>query len=158
MIAVGLIAVATMACGGVTPRSSPTSSTLPSPRAGATACPQTAAQITLAQRLAAGGIKVTAESTSTGEGLLPKAAGVCLIDVGNDSFEVAFFADAATASAVRVCETRSLDRYLYRLTDRSIDAAYPMYWSVSGATLIWTTKAELDDSLRRILNGVRPTC
>jgi hypothetical protein len=33
-----------------------------------------------------------------------------------------------------------------------------MYWSVSGATLIWTTKAELDDSLRRILNGVRPTC
>jgi hypothetical protein len=112
----------------------------------------------LVQRLAAGGIKVTAASTSTGEGLLPNATNVCLVDVGQDSFEVAFFAKAATASAVHVCETRSVDRYLYRLADRSIDAAYPMYWSVSGATLIWTTKGELDDSLRRILNGARPTC
>ena len=110
------------------------------------------------QRLAAGGIKVTAASTSTGEGLLPKAASVCLLDVGKDSFEVAFFADSAAASRVHVCETISGNRYLYRLEDRSIDAAYPLYWNIAEAVLIWTTNAELDVSLRRILSGVRPLC
>jgi hypothetical protein len=114
--------------------------------------------MSLVQRLAAGGIKVTAASTSTGEGLLPRAASVCLMDVGENSFEVAFFADTTTASAVRVCETRSGNRYKYQLEERTIDAAYPLYWSVYGAVLIWTTSAELDVSLRRILNGVRPPC
>ena len=80
------------------------------------------------------------------------------MDVGTDSFEVAFFADAPTASTIHVCETNSGNRYLYRLEDRTIDAAYPMYWSVAGAILIWTTTADLDGSLRRILNGVRPLC
>ncbi len=80
------------------------------------------------------------------------------MDVGKDSFEVAFFADAVTAASVHVCETRSGNRYIYRLDERSIDAPYLLYWSVSAAVLIWTTSAELDASLRRILNGVRPNC
>lgn len=89
---------------------------------------------------------------------MPKAAIACLMDVGKDSFEVAFFADAATASSVHVCETRSGNRYIYGLNERSIDAPYPLYWSVSAAIVIWTTSAELDVSLRRILNGIRPSC
>ncbi len=80
------------------------------------------------------------------------------MDVGRDSFEVAFFVDAATAAAVHVCEARSGDRYIYRLDERSIDAPYPLYWTISAAILIWTTSAELDVSLRRILNAVRPLC
>jgi hypothetical protein len=112
----------------------------------------------LVERLAAGGIKVTAVSGSTGEGLLPNATSVCFMEVGKDSFEVGFFTDAATASAVHICETRSGSRYLYQLDDRTMDAAYPLYWSVSSATLIWTTSGGLDGSLRRILSGVRPLC
>lgn len=143
-------------CGGTVPP--PGALHSPPPRAGTAPCPPTAAETTLVQRLAAGGVKVTAASGSTGEGLLPKAANVCFMEVGKDSFEVGFFADSATASAVRVCETRSGRRFLYQLDDRTMDAAYPLYWSVTAATLIWTTEAELDASLRRILNGVRPLC
>jgi hypothetical protein len=110
------------------------------------------------QRLATGGLKVTAASGSTGEGLFRNASSVCLIDVSKDSFEVAFFADPPKASAVHVCDSRSGNRYLYQLEDRTVDAAYPLYWSVSGAVLIWTPSADLDVSLRRILSGVRPLC
>lgn len=157
ILSFGLLAVAAMACRqGSHP---PNAIHAPPPaRAGAAPCPPTAAATSLVQQLAAGGIKVTAASTSTGEGLLPNAAGVCLMDVGRDSFEVAFFANAATASAVHVCETKSGNRYLYRLDERTIDAAYPLYWSVSATQLFWTTTAGLDGSLRRILNGVRPDC
>jgi hypothetical protein len=110
------------------------------------------------QRLATGGLKVTAASGSTGEGLFRNASSVCLMDVSKDSFEVAFFADSPKASAVHVCDSRSGNRYLYQLEDRTVDAAYPLYWSVSGAVLIWTPSADLDVSLRRILSGVRPLC
>ena len=152
-----LIAVAAMGCGGTTPASGTTNSP-PPPRAGAASCPPSAAETSFLQRLEAGGIKVTAASGSTGEGLLPKATRVCLMDVGKDSFEVAFFADSATAHAVHVCETPSGSRYLYQLEERTIDAAYPLYWSVSAATLIWTTSSGLDGSLRQVLKGVRPLC
>lgn len=157
ILSFGLLAMTAMACGQVSPPPNAIHSPPPS-RAGAAPCPSTAAAMSLVQQLAAGGIKVTAASTSTGEGLLPKAAAVCLMEVGHDSFEVAFFANAATASAVHVCETKSGARYLYGLDERIIDAAYPLYWSVSAARLFWTTTAGLDESLRRILNGVRPDC
>ena len=157
ILSFALIALAAMACGGTVPP--PIAKNSPSPpRAGAAPCPPTAAETSLVQRLAAGGIKVTAAAGSTGEGLLPKAGSVCFMQVGSDSFEVGFFADAATASAVRVCETRSGGRYLYQLDDRTMDAAYPLYWSVSAATLIWTSSSALDGSLRQVLKGVRPLC
>jgi hypothetical protein len=80
------------------------------------------------------------------------------MDVGNDSFEVAFFADSAAASAMRVCESRSGTRYLYQVNGQTIDAAYPLYWRVSGDLLVWTNSAALDVSLARALKGLRPPC
>jgi hypothetical protein len=157
ILIIGVNAVAALACG----RGGPPLNSLPPPpppRTGAAACPQTNVAVRLVERLAAGGIKVTAVSGSSGEGLFRNANSVCLFDVGKNSFEVASFADITTASAVPVCETKSGDRYIYRLDDRTIDAAYPLYWSVSGADLFWTTSADLDRSLRRILSAVRPLC
>ncbi len=150
--------VSESACGGTGPLPNPTNSALPPPRAGAIACPKVNAEIALVQHLASGGIKVTAVTGSVGEGLFRNAKSVCSMDVDKGSFEVAFFADAATASAVHVCDSRSGNRYIYQLEDRTIDAAYPLFWSVSGADLIWTPSAELDVSLRRVLGGIRPLC
>lgn len=155
---VAVVTLAASACGRVLPTPSPTPSQLPSPRFGGPACPLTAAESTLLERLAEGGIKVTAASASTGQVLFRQAASVCLMDVGNDSFEVAFFADNSAASGVRVCESRSGSRYLYHVDGQTVDSAYPLYWSVSADLLIWTNSSDLDASLRRALSGVRPQC
>jgi hypothetical protein len=155
-VAAAMLAAST--CGHVVPTSSPTPSQLPSPPVGGSACPPTVAEPTLLKRLAEGGIKVTEASASTGQALFRQAASVCVMQVGSDSFEVAFFADNSTTAAIRVCESRSGTRYLYQVDGQTVDSAYPLYWSVSGDILIWTNNLDLDASLKRVLNGVGPQC
>jgi hypothetical protein len=155
---VAAAAVVVLGCGRVVPPPSPAPSALPPPRAGSQACPPTAAEASLVRRLADGAITVTAVTASTDTALFPEAVGVCLMDVGGTSFQVAFFSDAAAASVVSVCESRSGTRYLYQVNGRTIDAAYQLFWSVSGALLAWTNSAGLDASLRKVLNGARPPC
>jgi hypothetical protein len=155
---VAAVTLSASACGRVVPIPSPTPSQLPSPRIGGPACPPAAAESTLLERLAEGGIKVSAASASTDQTLFRQAATVCLMDVGNNSFEVAFFPDNLAASGVRVCESRSGSRYLYQVDGQTVDSAYPVYWSVSGNLLIWTNSSGLDASVKRALSGVRPQC
>jgi hypothetical protein len=158
LVVAAVMIAAVLGCGRVVPTPSPSPSSLPPPRVGASDCPPITAEPILLARLANGGIKVTAASASVAAALFPTAASVCLMDVGGDSFEVAYFADTARASALRVCESRSTSRYLYQVNGRTMDAAFPLYWSVSDALLIWTKSADLDASIRRALNGVRAPC
>ena len=90
--------------------------------------------------------------------LFPQADSVCLMDVELASFEVAFFLSAPAAAAVRVCERPSGSGYLYRVDGLTFDAAYPLYWTLSGDALAWTSSADVDRSLRQILGGTRPRC
>lgn len=109
-------------------------------------------------RLAGAGIIVTAVSASTGEALIREALSVCLMDVGTASFEAAFFVDATAASAVHVCESRSGSRHLYQIDGQTVDAAFPLYWTVAGDGLVWTSSTELDRSVSQALGGTRPRC
>jgi hypothetical protein len=112
-------------------------------------------------RLAEAGITVTAASASTGEGVFPEAVGVCLLDVGTvgmASFDAAFFADESAASAVRVCESRSDSRLLYQVGGQTVDAAFPLYWTVATDVVVWTSSTDLDRSLSQALGGTRPRC
>ncbi|MDQ6796042.1 MAG: hypothetical protein M3067_14735 [Chloroflexota bacterium] len=110
------------------------------------------------RRLAGAGIFVTAVSASTGEALFPEALGVCLMDVGTASFEAAFFVDATAASAVHVCESRSGTRHLYQVAGHTVDAAFPLYWTITGDVLAWTSDTQLDRLLSQALGGTRPQC
>lgn len=80
------------------------------------------------------------------------------MDVELASFEVAFFLSAPAAAAVRVCERPSGSGYLYRVDGLTFDAAYPLYWTLSGDALAWTSSADVDRSLKQILGGTRPRC
>jgi hypothetical protein len=131
---------------------------LPPARSGATACLPTGGEATMLQQLAKAGLSVDAASASVASAFFPLAASVCLMDVGSESFEAAFFEQRSLAAAVRVCESRSGSRYLYRVGGRTMDSAYKLYWSVAGDALIWTQSSNLDISLRRDLNGVPPPC
>jgi hypothetical protein len=112
----------------------------------------------LLARLAEGGIKVNAVSSSTGEGLFRQATSVCLMDVEREAFEVAFFADSTAVAALRVCESRSGASYLYQVYSTSVYSPRPIYWSITDDLVIWTNSAVLDTRLKRALNGVRPPC
>ena len=131
---------------------------LPPPRGGGSACLPTAGEPALLDRLAANGIYVDAASTTTFEPLFPAAASVCLMDVGRDSFTVAFFNAGPSAAAVRICESRSGTRYLYSVDDVTVDSNRQLFWSLSGAFVLWTESAALDASLTRALNAKRPRC
>ena len=101
---------------------------------------------------------MTAVSSTTGEALFPEARSVCLLDVGTASFEAAFFIDASAASAIRVCETAAGNRRLYQVNGQTVDAALPLYWTIAGSVLAWTSSADLDRSLTHVLGGTRPRC
>lgn len=131
---------------------------LPPARSGATACLPTGGEATMLQQLAKAGLSVDAASASVASAFFPLAASVCLMDVGTESFEAAFFEQRSLAAAVRVCASRSGSRYLYRVDGRTMDSAYRLYWSVAEDALLWTDSANLDNSLRRDLNGVPPPC
>ena len=113
---------------------------------------------TMLGQLAKGGITVSAASASTFSAFFPAAASVCLMDVGSESFEAAFFGNYADVAAVHVCDSRSGTRYLYRVDGRMVDSAYRLYSFVTRDAVLWTASANLDVSLRRALNGVRPPC
>jgi hypothetical protein len=146
------------ACGPNPSTPSPTTPPFPSPRAGAPPCRTAPSEPALVRRLAQKGIFVTAVSASTGEALFPEALGVCLMDVGTASFEAAFFVDATAASAVHVCESRSGSRHLYQVAGHTVDAAFPLYWTMAGDVLVWTSDTQLDRSITQALGGSRPQC
>jgi hypothetical protein len=108
--------------------------------------------------LAGKGIVVNAVTASVGEALFPDAPSVCLMDVGSASFEAAFFADANSAQRVRICEGQSGDRHLYRVDGQTVDAAFPIYWTIAGNVVAWTSSIGLDRSMTDALGGSRPRC
>jgi len=154
----GTLLIALSACGTDLPTSTPLPFPLPSPRAGAPACPTVESERALVAALAGKEIVVTAVSASVGEALFPSAPSVCLMDVGSATFEAAFFVDARSAQGVRVCEGRSGDRYLYRVDNHTVDAASPIYWTIAGNVAIWTASIEFDRSMTDALGGSRPRC
>ena len=154
----GTLLIALSACGTDVPTSTPVPFLLPSPRAGAAACPTVESERTFVARLAGKGIVVTAVTASVGEALFPSAPSVCLMDVGSASFEAAFFADAQSAHGVRVCEGRSGDRHLYRVDGHTVDAAFTIYWTIAGNVVVWTGDIGLDRSMIDALGGSRPRC
>ena len=154
----GALLLALSACGTEVPTSTPPPFQLPPPRAGAPACPTVEGELAFVAGLAGSGIAVTAISSSTGEALFPNARSVCLMDVGSVAFEVAFFADGASALAVRICEGRNGDRHVYRIDGQTVDAARPIYWSVAGNVVVWTSSIDLDRSIMDALGGSRPRC
>jgi hypothetical protein len=131
---------------------------LPPPRGGGSACLPTAGEPVLLDRLSSNGIHVTAASRTSFDPLFPKAASVCLMDAGSESFTVAFFNDSATAMAVKICETRSGARYVYTIDGVTVDSNRELFWSVSGALVLWTDSSALDASLTRALSANRPRC
>ena len=155
---VGAVLVMLSACGAEVPTVTPQPFQLPPPRAGAPACPAVEGQREFVAGLARNSIVVTAVSSSTGEALFPKARSVCLMDVGSVAFEVAFFADVVSALGVHICELPHGDRRLYRVEGMDVDAARPIYWSVAGNVVAWTSSKELDRSLTQALGGSRPRC
>ena len=146
------------ACGTDVPTVTQPPFRLPPPRAGAPACPTVEGQRDFVAGLARNGIVVTAISSSTGEALFPNARSVCLMDVGAVAFEVAFFADVVTALGVHVCEVPHGDRRLYRVEAQTVDAARPIYWSIAGNVVVWTSSKELDRSLTQALGASQPRC
>ena len=152
----GTLLVTLSACGTEVPTTTPFH--LPPPRAGAPACPTVDDERAFVAGLAGVGIVVSAISSSTGEALFPNARSVCLMDVGPVAFEVAFFADGASAHAVRICEGPNGDRRLYRVDGQTVDSARPIYWTIAGHVVVWTSSAELDRSITDALGGTRPRC
>jgi hypothetical protein len=146
------------ACGTEVPTSAPPPFQLPPPRAGAPACPTVEGERAFVAGLAGNRIAVTAISSSTGAALFPNARSVCLMDVGSVAFEVAFFADGASAQGVHICEGRIGDRHLYRVEGQTVDAARPIYWTIAGNVVVWTSSMELDRSITDALGGARPRC
>jgi len=155
---VGALLVILSACGAEVPTVTPPAFKLPPPRAGAPACRTVEAEREFVAGLARNGIVVTAISSSTGEALFPNARSVCLMDVGSVAFEVAFFADVVSALGVHICEGPNGDRHLYRVEGQAVDAARPIYWSIAGNVVVWTSSLELDRSLTQALGGSRPRC
>jgi hypothetical protein len=151
------VLLVTFACAGTMPNPSPTSQ-LPPPRDGAASCAQASAESDLVRQLSRTGVRVTAVSGSTDVGLFTGATSVCLFDVGRESFEVAFFATADAAAADSICETQSGGRYLYQVGGHEIDAAYRLYWTISGSLILWTNSGTLNEDIRRSQGGVTPSC
>ena len=131
---------------------------LPGPRGGASPCLPTAGEPALLDRLTSAGIHVDAASASVSTALFPKAASVCLLDVGSSSFEAAFFNERSSAAAVRVCSSRSGTRYLYVVDGQTVDSSRELYWSVADAFVVWTDSPSLDTSLADSLKATRPRC
>ena len=154
----GALLVILSACGTEVPTVTPPPFQLPPPRAGAPACPTVEGQREFVAGLARNGLVVTAISSSTGQALFANARSVCLMDVGSVAFEVAFFADVVSALGVHICEVPHGDRRLYRVEGQDVDAARPIYWSIAGNVVVWTSSLELDRSLTQALGGSRPRC
>jgi hypothetical protein len=131
---------------------------IPPPRTGASGCRAVGGDTNLITQLTAHGIVVTAVSGSTGEALFPAALSVCLMDVGTDTFEVAYFADEATAADVQICPHPAGGRFLYEVDGHTLDAAFPIHWTLAGDLLLWTNSNPMDLALGDALGGTRPHC
>lgn len=121
-------------------------------------CAPAPGQTELISQLAVGGIKVTQMASSKLQPFIGASAVVCYVKTPNAAFEAAFFTDASVAKQLRVCESRSASRYLYRVNGETMDAAYPVYWSRSGTVVLWTNDLDLDRSLRTALSPVSIPC
>jgi hypothetical protein len=86
------------------------------------------------------------------------SAVVCFMQTAHGSFDVAFFSDAATARAVRVCLIQSSSRYIYRINDQTVDSADRIYWTLAAAAVVSTINEGLDSDLKRIFGTSTPSC
>jgi rRNA-processing protein FCF1 len=112
----------------------------------------------LISRLAAGGVQVVHTAGSKSQQLVGTSAVVCYMKTRNGTFEAAFLTDVSAAEQLRVCETQSASRHPYSISGRTMDAAYPVYWSRSGNVVLWTKDQDLDRSLRTVLRPVSVPC
>jgi hypothetical protein len=76
--------------------------------------------------------------------------------------EAVFFRDSAEAGQIRVTPvTGEAGRYLYKIQapaptlshDITIDAAFPLYFTMQDSMFLVTSSAELDETLKRSLPG-----
>src|ERR1700694_1432900 len=157
-----LITAMLFACNQAQPpaASRPSNALLPRIPSGSTACTPANGQIELVSRLSQGGVHLTAMSSSTLQALFDGSTVACWFSTSDASFEALFFKDAASASAFRVCETVSGQRYLYRfnVTSKAIDSAHSLSWTLYGSDVLVSSDASLGAKLRAVLGGHPPGC
>jgi hypothetical protein len=148
-----------LGCGRIPgPLPSPTPFTIPSPQFGQSHCPAAPGQTDLLSRLAKGGVRITSAAASTMQPIFKTSAVVCFMQTPQATFEAAFFSDSASAVALRVCVTQSGSRFMYGINGQTLDSASPLYWTVVGTVIVWTSDALLNADFTRILGANAPIC
>lgn len=141
------------------PHASPNSLLAPAP-SGAGACTPADGQTELVSKLSRGGVHLTAMAASTMQPLFDASVVACWFSTSDKSFEALFFKDPSSASAFKVCETVSGQRYLYRMNIASttVDSVHRLFWTRSSSVVLISSDASFDAKLRSVLGGTAPGC
>ena len=101
--------------------------------------------------------------SSTYMAMFPSTDKAAWINTNEGIIEVIFFADPSEVEQIDITEqpNQTAGRYLYiiqappptLLHDQTIDAAYPLYFTIRNDMLVITSSEELDKALKHILSG-----
>jgi hypothetical protein len=117
----------------------------------------------LVQLLNNSGLNVLSVQSSTWNGMFQSTNKAVWIKTDQGIVEAVFFADPTEAKQIqitRLSNTRA-GRYIYKiqappstlLHDVTIDAAFPLYFTMQHGMFLITSNAELDITLKRILSN-----
>jgi hypothetical protein len=117
----------------------------------------------LVQVLSQSGLSIMSVQSSTYMGMFPSTDKAAWIKTNEGIVEVIFFADPSEVEQIHITEQpdKTAGRYLYMIQappptlshDQTIDAAYPLYFTVKNGMLMITSSPELDKTLKHIFSG-----
>ncbi len=145
------------------------------PKLAATTAPTQAAQptevaiptelafsIPLVQLLSQSGLTILSVRSSKYMSLFQSSNKAAWIETDEGIVEAVFFADPAETEQIHITQQSNVTagRYIYviqapppiLLQDRTIDAAFPLYYTVERGMFMETSSAELDKTLKRIFS------
>jgi hypothetical protein len=116
----------------------------------------------LVELLRGGGLTVLSVRGSVYNGMFQSTDQAAWIQTDQGIVEAAFFPDSAEAGLIRVTPvTGEVGRYIYKIQapaptlshDVTIDAGFPLYFTVQDSMFLVTSSTGLDETLKRILPG-----
>jgi hypothetical protein len=116
----------------------------------------------LVQVLSQSGLSIMSVRSSTYEAVFPSTDKAVWIKTHEGIIEAVFFADPSEVGQIHIAEqpNKTAGRYLYIIQappptlshDQTIDAAYPLYFTVKNDILMITSSEELDKTLKHIFS------
>jgi hypothetical protein len=164
----GLLLLSLAACSSApraTGRLGPTVTTSPVQAIAPTAIPWStdlAFANPLVELLRGGALTVLSVRSSVYDGMFQSTYRAAWIETDRGIVEAVFFADPAEVEQIRVTPvTGEVGRYIYKIQapaptlshDVTIDAGFPLYFTLQHSMFLVTSNAELDETLKRILPG-----